>query len=131
VSLLLAYLGGGILAPVLHLARHRPDHTHGPNDEPVGLGEHPRELPADHAHGDDHDHADAPEAVRSKALPPVDHGHGSPSHFGLALLPAPPPIEVPLPALAGPIPPQPRERPAVLHSASFPRPRPPPSPALA
>jgi hypothetical protein len=132
------FLVCGILAPLGHLARHRADHTHGPDGGIVALtgheldhhSHHHEAEPHEHEaedHDDDHDGS----APVTRPVLPLDHGHGSISHLGLALLGAPPALVVPRP--------EPRENrdleartaEARLFTPVFPRPRPPPAPALA
>ena len=123
---LAAFVGGGVLAPVAHLAWHRPGHSHGPDGAAV-VDRHPQAHPHPHAHPHEgHDHAD--DHGESAVTEPLEvpHGHGSLAHFGLALLPAPPPLELPAPAASGTAPPEERTQPSALHHPRFPRPRPPP-----
>jgi hypothetical protein len=139
---LAAFLCGGVGAPVWHLASHRPDHEHGPDGAATTFhvhadddhDAHPDHDSEDHDGHDadlDHEHGEAPRADErastSPVPPPLDHGHGSLAHLGLALLGAPP--VVPLPE------PEPRPEAAVsasleplsLFQPSFPLPRPPPA----
>ena len=84
--LLLVFLLGAVLTPVLHLSAHRDDHSH-------GLGDHPRHAAA-HRAGLPHEHSETPADDNG----PPDHGRGSSAHFGVALLQAPPVPAVPRPA---------------------------------
>jgi hypothetical protein len=139
---LAAFVGGGVLAPVAHLAWHRPGHSHGPDGGTV-VHPQPRAHPHPHAHPHEgHDHADhhgeaheprraageTPPGAESAVTEPLEvpHGHGSLAHFGLALLSAPPPLEVPGPAPSGAAPPEERTQSAALYHPRFPLPRPPP-----
>ncbi len=83
-------------SPLVHLATHRSDHTHGPDTAP--------DLDDD-GHDDDHDHAepadlDHHDDDKTPAAPqsPTDHGRASSAHFGLALLEGPPTPFLPPPA---------------------------------
>jgi hypothetical protein len=140
---LATFVGGGVLAPVAHLAWHRPGHSHGVDGTTIL---HPQPDAHPHPHPHSHDDADAhphahpheghaqadPHGEAHEPLGPatepleVPHGHGSLAHFGLALLSAPPPLELPAPAPAGVAPPEERTQPAALHHPRFPLPRPPP-----
>jgi hypothetical protein len=84
--LLLVFLLGAVLSPVLHLSVHRDDHSHG-----LGSG---RSHAAAHRAGLPHEHSDGPADDTGEP----DHGRGSSAHFGLALLQAPPAPGVPVPA---------------------------------
>jgi hypothetical protein len=159
---LVAFLGGSVVAPVWHLARHPPDHTHGPGGSTVTFHVHGAEADHDHevarslparepakarrAHSHPgmapaHDHAaerpaegaPGPPAPRSEHGPctshvpiPLEHGHGSLAHFGLALLGAPPVVPVPEPEPTPDVVVVPRLAALRLLQPSFPRPRPPP-----
>lgn len=96
--LLLVFLIGAVLTPVVHLSAHRDDHSHGVS----------RTHAAAHRAGLPHEHPETP----AEDDAPADHGSGSSAHFGLALLQAPPAPAVPVPAetvarRAGPSPRQP------------------------
>jgi hypothetical protein len=143
---LAAFVGGSVLAPVAHLAWHRPGHSHGADGRTVVHPQpHPHPHPQDdadvhphegHAHADHHGEALEPRRVAGTAAAgpenaltePLEapHGHGSLAHFGFALLSAPPPLELPDPAPAGVAPPEDRTHPDALHHPHFPLPRPPP-----
>jgi hypothetical protein len=151
---LAAFVGGGLLAPVAHLAWHRPGHSHGPDGGTTALAvesghaadhrdgdrhahPHPHAHPHEgHDHADDHGEAhelrraagETPAGAESAVTEPLEvpHGHGSLAHFGLALLSAPPPLELPAPASSGAAPPEERTQPAARHHPRFPLPRPPP-----
>jgi hypothetical protein len=126
-------VSGGILAPVAHLARHRPDHSHGPG----GWVVHPHPHEHDGAHHESHEHvrlepkttggetATTPHELEADPLE-ADHGHASLAHFNLALLSAPPPLALPNPRPAGVLDPAPSPRGVALFHPGFPRPRPPP-----
>lgn len=81
--LLVLFLLGHQLAPVAHLATHRPDHTHGPEFSAPEPDEHDHDD--NHGHHDDHDvdhdHDEQP-APHSHNEPLNDHGRESVSHFG-------------------------------------------------
>jgi hypothetical protein len=93
--------------PLVHLATHRNDHTHGPD----ATADHDDDHDHDHERDGDHDH-EAPVAValaphgnhdhdRSEpADPPSSHDHGraNSAHLGLALLEGPTPPFLPPPA---------------------------------
>ena len=148
-SLLLAlFLAAAQLAPAVHLATHRDDHTHGP-ELPSPFD---RDADSDHDHLDDHDDADLDDHDHDDldhhdggALDALDHDHGgaaehhdhdgapaphrhssehgqsSAAHFGLALLQGPPALFLPLPPDTLAPPPD-----AVLHGrVAAPRPQPP------
>lgn len=131
--------------PVVHLATHRPDHTHGPDLAVLAAADHD----AAHRAGRPHDHHDAardrrPDAHGQSIPPPPppehgeqagadhapdagdassgdipidDHGRESVAHFGLALLQGPPPPIVPPPseAIAAPADATPRWRSVLPH----------------
>jgi hypothetical protein len=150
---LAVFVGGGVVAPVAHLAAHRPDHTHGPGgwiatfrteSSPHSAHRHP------HAHPHPHEREGSVHAIPSSGGPgpgttrepgpatkhdlvahPLEttHGHGSLVHFGLALLSAPPLVPLPVPALTALVEPAAPDRAAVLFHPVFPLPRPPPSPS--
>jgi hypothetical protein len=109
--LLGVFLLAAQLAPLAHLATHRPDHTHGP--EPG----HDHEAAPRAAHSYDHDHDDADHDHDGwfaddhgessdhghDGTAPADptsseHGRASAAHFDLALLAGPPPPFLPPPA---------------------------------
>jgi hypothetical protein len=117
---LAVFVGGGVAAPVWHLASHRPDHTHGPDGWAFTF--HVHEAAADHDH--DHPH---PDDARSLDRLPLDHGHGSLAHFGLALLGSPPAVAVPEPEPVRDVLVTPRPATLRLFQPSFPLSRPPPS----
>jgi hypothetical protein len=121
---LAAFLGGGVAAPVWHLAGHRPDHAHGPDGSAITFHVHEGER-----HGEDDESAppDAHETGASRV--PLEHGHGSLAHFGLALLGAPPAVPLPKPEPGRDAPAVPRVTDVRLFQPSFPLPRPPPPPA--
>lgn len=101
--------------PLVHLATHRNDHTHGPDataghdDDHDDDHDHEPPVAADVAlRDDDHDHDQGEPAElehhddhRDPAAPPAsnDHGRASSAHFGLALLEGPPPPFLPPPAV--------------------------------
>jgi len=90
--LLGVFLLAAQLAPLAHLARHRNDHTHGPetaDHHAAAVDDHEHE----HEHADEHDHD-------GSAPPPAspDHGRDSVAHFALALVEGPPPPFLPPPA---------------------------------
>lgn len=110
--LLGVFLVAAQLAPLAHLARHRNDHTHGPeatSHHAAAVNDHGHEhddehddehehdgwfTDDDHGEAADHDHdGDAPAAPASP-----DHGRDSVAHFALALLEGPPPPYLPPPA---------------------------------
>ena len=138
------------LAPLAHLATHRPGHTHGPPlatfDESRHDAAHRDGQPHAHAASsraarsgshaerfvrhasirgqDEHadtDHDTKDAAGRSGGVPDRDHGRESISHFGLALNEGPPPPIVPAPAGTIATPPDARPR----AQRSTPRPQPP------
>lgn len=129
---LVAFVGGGFLGPVWHLTHHRNDHTHEADGSTTALGQGDAEEPDHHHSHEAEEPAEeqaAPSDGRHEATPlpaPLDHGHASIAHFGLALLGAPALLAVPAP--------QPGEWVVVARSTaalrlfhpSFPRPRPPP-----
>jgi hypothetical protein len=152
---LAAFVLGGIVGPVCHLARHSADHTHGPDGATLALpvdldGDHaaephhqphphhhdvqPAEL--DHDHGFHHD-SDAghdvdqePAADRgpgARPTLPLDHGHGSPSHFGLALIASASPLPLPRPERREVLEVPAHTARARLSHPFFPLPRPPPA----
>lgn len=97
--LLGVFLLAAQLTPLLHLAAHRNDHSHGP------------EAAADHDHGEPADlehHND--DTTPAAPHPSNDHGQASSAHFGLALLEAPPPPFLPPPADTLAVPPDVRLR---------------------
>jgi hypothetical protein len=148
---LAVFVGGSVVAPVVHLARHRPDHTHGPGGW-IATFEHgarPHRHPHVHSHpreqGASGHEAPSPGAVlpetvdgespaahRGLAANPLEaaHGHGSLVHFGLALLSAPPPLPLPTPRLTAVLAPTASRRATALFHPTFPLPRPPPAPAF-
>jgi hypothetical protein len=75
--LLLVFLLGAVLSPVLHLSVHRDDHSHGLGSGRSHAAAHRAGLPHEHSHGPADDTGEP------------DHGRGSSAHFGLALLQAP------------------------------------------
>lgn len=126
--LLVVFVLAAQLGPAVHLATHRPDHSHGP----ARGGLAPAEHHAAHRAGRPHDHPDADRGRRRAAhdraiaqrppspargeqarvdraaagdAPPSDtpiddHGRESIAHLGLALLAGPPPPIVPPPSEA-------------------------------
>lgn len=117
----------GHVAPVVHLATHRPDHTHGPTLEALDAAGHraahraslPHRHDVDRREFDSHPQARrsgpqsgrlssgdcpasglAPEPPTLPGAPTRDHGRESVAHFGVALLEGPPPPIVPPPAEA-------------------------------
>ncbi len=106
--LLGVFLLAAQLAPLAHLARHRNDHTHGPetaDHHAAAVDDHEHE----HEHADEHDHdgwfaedhGDAPDHDHDGSAPPPaspDHGRDSVAHFALALVEGPPPPYLPPPA---------------------------------
>lgn len=86
--LLGVFLLAAQLAPVAHLATHRPDHTHGPETG------HDHEAAPRAAHSHDHDHDGTAPADPASS----EHGRASAAHFDLALLAGPPPPFLPPPA---------------------------------
>jgi hypothetical protein len=164
---LAAFLGGGVLGPVWHLAHHQNDHSHGTDGQAIafdlggtaspapGHPSAPRvEPPAAarshrhrHAHPHRALHAHAPRAAvaeprqqvppappsapaggphASPVPPPLDHGHGSLAHFGLALLGAPALLPLPRPEPGDWVAAVARTAALTLFHPSFPLPRPPP-----
>jgi hypothetical protein len=169
---LAAFLGGGVLGPVWHLAHHQNDHSHGADGQAIAfdLGgtaapapghpsaprvEPPAGPPAAarshrhrhrHAHPHRAPHAHAPRAAAeprpqvppvppsapaggpqaSPVPPPLDHGHGSLAHLGLALLAAPALLPLPTPEPGEWVRPGARIAALTLFRPSFPLPRPPP-----
>jgi hypothetical protein len=104
--LLGVFLLAAQLAPLAHLARHRNDHTHGPE-----TADHHAVAADDHEHEDEHDHGgwfadddhgDVPDHDHDGGVPPPpaapDHGRDSMAHFALALVEGPPPPYLPPPA---------------------------------
>ena len=111
--LLGVFLLAAQLAPLAHLATHRPDHTHGPETG----HDHAAAPRAAHSHDHDHDHDDAnhddddwfaddhgesPDHDHDGTAPAdptsSEHGRASAAHFDLALLDGPPPPFLPPPA---------------------------------
>jgi len=151
------FVGGGLLAPALHITWHRPDHSHGwaaavdvhssegsaaprPAKAHGSRGLAPTET-ARHSHSHPHSHphphpghGTTPAAEEQSAPPapqtqPIErtHGHGSLAHLGLALLSGPPPMALPTPRLLGLVPRRAHPRVVSLFRPGFPRPRPPPT----
>lgn len=143
------FVGGGLFAPALHIAWHRPDHSHGwtaavdlhssegstaprPARAHGNHGPAPAET-ARHAHP--HPGHEATPAAEERSAPsapqtqPIErtHGHGSLAHLGLALLSGPPPMALPTPRLLGLVPRKTHPRVASLFRPGFPPPRPPPT----
>ena len=103
-----AFVGGGLVCPVLHLASHGPDHTHGPEgptlafDLPIGLSEAPRPpggvapsvAPRSrghrhaHVHSHPHPHAHPHTAVPPHPAPPEPEAPATSSPRGEAPGPA-------------------------------------------
>ena len=96
------------LAPLAHLARHRNDHSHGPetaDHHAAAADDHDHEHDDEHDHGGwfpDDDHGEAADHDHDGDVPPApaspDHGRDSVAHFALALLEGPPPPYLPPPA---------------------------------
>jgi hypothetical protein len=146
---LAAFVLGAIVGPVCHLARHRADHTHGPDgaalalpadvddDHAAGPHDHPQphhhdDQPAelDHDHDAEHDVDQEPVADRdsgTRPALPLDHGHGSISHFGLALIGTASPLPLPRPERRDVLEVPARTAQVRLFHPSFPLPRPPPA----
>ena len=127
--LLGVFLLAAQFGPLVHLATHRPDHSHGPDLEALAAADHDAAhragRPHDHhdadrgwrpaAHGrsipqrppspphgeqTEADHAPDTEDASSSDTPIDDHGRESVAHFGVALLEGPAPPIVPPPSEA-------------------------------
>lgn len=136
-TLLVVFVLAAQLAPAVHLATHRHDHSHGPElpspfagapDDADHLDDHDdfddhhhsSDVGLSEAHDDavDHDRGDVP---ASPHRPDSEHGQSSAAHFGLALLQGPPPPFLPPPAETNAAPLD-----AVLHGrCAAPHPQPP------
>ena len=79
-----AFVVGGVLAPVLHLANHRPDHVH-------GVASHTSAAARTQAqrvwvdHGEQTSEPRAPEQDDGAPEHPLQHGDGSAFHLLMAL----------------------------------------------
>lgn len=88
-----AFVGGGVLAPVAHLAWHRPGHSHGADGRTVV---HPQ--PHAHPHPDPHPHPHDEADVHAHPHAHPHEGHAHADHHGEAHEPG----QVAGTALAGP-----------------------------
>lgn len=79
-----AFVVGGVMAPVLHLANHRPDHVH-------GVASHTSTAAPTQAqrvwvdHGEQTPEPDVPEQDDGAPEHPLQHGDGSAFHLLMAL----------------------------------------------